>query len=97
MADTAGNGPKTALDEFERFAVYILNDDYTTWEFYIRILIAVFNKNIDESDAIAHDIHNKGKGLCGMFTHEIAETKASIVVKLARKDGFPLRCSIEEE
>lgn len=97
MADSVENSSEAALDEFGRFAVYILNDDYTTWEFYIRILIAVFNKSIEESDAIAHDIHNKGKGLCGIYTHEIAETKASIVVKLARKDGFPLRCSIEEQ
>ena len=75
----------------------MLNDDYTTWEFCIRIINSVFQKSILEADAITRDIHTKGKGLCGIYSYEIAETKASIVKEQARKEGFPMRCSVEEQ
>lgn len=81
----------------KRFAVFMLNDDYTTWEFCLRIISSVFNKTISEADDITHDIHTKGKGLCGIFSYEIAETKAALVEKQARKEGFPMRCAVEEE
>jgi ATP-dependent Clp protease adaptor protein ClpS len=75
----------------------MLNDDYTTWEFCIRIINAVFQKTIAEADAITQDIHTKGKGLCGIYSYEIAETKAAVVREEARKEGFPMRCSVEEQ
>ena len=75
----------------------MLNDDYTTWEFCIRIICTVFQKNVREADSITNDIHVKGKGLCGVYTYEIAETKATLVKKQARKEGFPMRCSVEEQ
>jgi len=83
--------------EPKNFAVFMLNDDYTTWEFCIRIICTVFHKTVDEADAITRDIHTKGKGLCGIYSFEIAETKASAVQQQARKEGFPMRCSVEEQ
>lgn len=67
------------------------------WEFCVRIICTVFHKNVLEADIITHDIHTKGKGLCGIYTFEIAETKASLVQQQARKEGFPMHCSIEEQ
>jgi ATP-dependent Clp protease adaptor protein ClpS len=83
--------------EPKKFAVFMLNDDYTTWEFCIRIISTVFHKSVQEADRITYDIHTKGKGLCGIYSHEIAETKAAAVRKQARKEGFPMRCSVEEQ
>lgn len=83
--------------EPKQYAVFMLNDDYTTWEFCIKIITSVFHKTPQEADAITYDIHTKGKGLCGIYVYEVAETKASIVQEEARKEGFPMRCSIEEQ
>lgn len=82
--------------EPKKFAVFMLNDHYTTWDFCIRIISTVFHKSVEEANAITHQIHTKGRGLCGIYTHEIAETKAAIVEKQARKESFPMRCAIEE-
>lgn len=84
-------------DEPKMYHVYMLNDDYTTWDFCLRIITSVFHKSLEEADSITRDIHTKGKGLCGVYTYEIAETKAHIVQYKARKEGFPMRCTIEEE
>lgn len=81
----------------KRYIVFMLNDDYTSWEFCLRIITSVFHKTLEEADAITKEIHTKGKGLCGIYTYEIAETKASIVASQARKEGFPMKCSVEEQ
>jgi ATP-dependent Clp protease adaptor protein ClpS len=97
MATQLENRSELLTSEPKKFAVFMLNDDYTTWEFCIRIISAVFHKTVEEADAITQDIHTKGKGLCGIYSYEIAETKASIVEQQARKEGFPMRCSVEEQ
>lgn len=97
MATELENQSELYTGEPKRFAVFMLNDDYTTWEFCVRILNEVFQKSFREAADITQDIHTRGKGLCGIFTYEIAETKANIVTKQARKEGFPMRCSIEEQ
>lgn len=84
------------LNEPKMYLVYMLNDDYTTWDFCLRIISSVFYKSLEEADNITQDIHTKGKGLCGTYTYEIAETKAQIVEHQARKEGFPMRCSVEQ-
>lgn len=84
------------LREPKLYRVYMLNDDYTTWDFCLRIITGVFHKSVEEADKITQDIHSKGKGLCGIYSYEIAETKADTVQRQARKEGFPMRCSIEE-
>jgi len=97
MATQLENETDALTREPKMFAVFMLNDDYTTWEFCIRIITAVFHKSVQEADAITKDIHTKGKGLCGIYSYEIAETKAFAVREQARKEGFPMRCSIEEQ
>ena len=85
------------LDEPKRYIVYMLNDDYTSWDFCLRIISGVFHKTLEEADAITNEIHTKGKGFCGVYTHEIAETKSSVVEQQARKEGFPMKCDIQEQ
>ena len=84
------------LKQPKKYAVFMLNDDYTTWDFCIRIITSVFHKSAGEADSITRDIHTKGKGLCGIYSFEIAETKVSQVEIEARNEGFPMLCSIEE-
>ena len=97
MTTQTENQSEILTGEPKKFAVFMLNDDYTTWEFCIRIISSVFQKSIQEADAVTNDIHTKGKGLCGIYSYEIAETKASLVKQEARKEGFPMRCSVEEQ
>ena len=87
---------KTELRKPKNYSVHMLNDDYTTWEFCIKIITAVFNKTVQEADTITHEIHTKGRGFCGIYSFEIAETKADTVQKQACKLGFPMKCFVEE-
>jgi ATP-dependent Clp protease adaptor protein ClpS len=97
MATQLENQTELLTGEPKKFAVFMLNDHFTTWEFCIRIICSVFHKTAQEAEAITRDIHTKGKGLCGIYSYEIAETKAAIVRQQARKEGFPMRCSVEEQ
>lgn len=83
--------------EPRRFRVLLHNDDYTTMEFVIDVLMNVFRKTVDEATAIMMTVHENGLGSCGVFTEEVAETKVAQVHDRARKAGYPLRCSMEEE
>lgn len=78
------------------YKVLLHNDDYTTMEFVVEILRKVFHKSPAEATRIMLLVHRKGTGVCGVFPEEVAETKVEIVHHLARKSGFPLRCSMEE-
>ena len=81
----------------ELFKVLLLNDDYTTMEFVVEILENVFNKAPAEAYRIMMAVHHQGQGLCGVYPFEVAETKVSAVVDLARSNGFPLRAYMEPE
>jgi len=81
----------------KKFKVFILNDDYTSMEFVIDILITLFHKSYEEAEKIMLEVHKKEKGLCGVFTKEIAETKVMQVTKKAQDNGFPLKATMEEE
>jgi len=78
------------------YRVILFNDDYTSMEFVVNILMSVFNKPEAEASKIMMDVHKKGKGTCGVYTHDIAVTKVRQVHFEARKVGFPLRCGYEE-
>ncbi len=78
------------------FTVLMHNDDYTTMEFVVEALIAIFHKSPTEANRIMLHIHFKGSGVCGIYPYEIAETKVSKVHDMARKEGLPLRCSLEQ-
>jgi ATP-dependent Clp protease adaptor protein ClpS len=78
------------------FHVVLMNDDYTTMEFVVHVLEGVFDKGPAEAYRIMMEVHTHGRGLCGAYTHEVAETKVETVHEMARTEGFPLRAGIEE-
>lgn len=98
--EVPGSDPEIAvedhLQEPRQFKVLLHNDDYTSMEFVVEVLMTVFNKNEAEAYAVMLNIHKKGIGLCGIYTSEVAETKVHIVHQMARARSFPLRCSMEE-
>ena len=77
------------------YKVLLHNDDYTSMEFVISILENVFHKSPPDATEIMLNVHNKGKGVAGVYTREICETKISVVHQLAKTNDFPLRCSME--
>ncbi len=79
------------------YRVLLLNDDYTPMEFVIYVLESYFNKTRDEATQIMLHVHNHGVGICGIFTFEVAETKVSQVLDLARRNEHPLQCTMEKE
>ena len=81
--------------EPDEFKVILLNDNYTTMEFVVEILIEIFHKSVDDAFLIMFDVHNKGKGVVGVYTWDIAVTKTEQVHKQASENQFPLRCVIE--
>ncbi len=78
------------------FKVFLHNDDYTTMDFVVEILIYVFHKSAEDATQVMLNVHRKGVGLCGVYTFEVAETKVDTVHRLARENGFPLKCTMEE-
>ena len=79
------------------YKVLMLNDDYTPMEFVVHILEHIFNKTQDEATQIMLHVHQKGVGVCGVFTFEVAESKAAQVMDLARHNQHPLQCTIEKD
>jgi len=85
-----------ALDEPTLYKVLLHNDDYTSMDFVIDILMNVFHKSLAQAEQIMIQVHKEGKGTCGIFTYEIAETKVHQVKELAKSSGFPLLATMEE-
>ncbi|MEO5896593.1 MAG: ATP-dependent Clp protease adapter ClpS [Vicinamibacterales bacterium] len=81
----------------ELYKVLLLNDDYTTMDFVIEILESIFNKAPAEAHRIMMAVHTQGRGLCGVYPYDIAETKVETVVDRAREKGFPLKATMEAE
>ena len=79
------------------YKVLMLNDDYTPMEFVVYVLEHFFNKPGDEATQIMLHVHQRGVGVCGVFTYEIAETKVSQVMDIARQNDHPLQCTIEKD
>jgi ATP-dependent Clp protease adaptor protein ClpS len=77
--------------------VILLNDHFTSFEFVIHVLLTVFHKSMDEAHNLTLQIHHQGKGVCGTYTYEIAETKRSEVLRLAKQEQFPLQCKLVRE
>ena len=89
-------GADLDVREPRRFKVLLHNDDYTTMEFVVEILRTVFRKTSEQAMTITTAVHEKGLGVCGVYTEEVAETKVVQVHEKARAAGYPLRCSLEE-
>jgi ATP-dependent Clp protease adaptor protein ClpS len=79
------------------YKVVLLNDDYTTMDFVVEVLETIFHKQPAEAFRIMMMVHTQGKGLCGVYPFEVAETKVGAVVESARSNGFPLRAAMEPE
>ena len=88
---------KPATQKPSMYKVLLLNDDYTPMDFVILVLETFFNKNKDEATRIMLHVHQKGVGLCGVYTFEVAETKVSQVLAAARMAQHPLQCTMEKE
>lgn len=85
------------VEEPKKCKVFLLNDDYSTMDFVIEVLVKVFRKSTEESAKIMLNIHNNGREVCGIYTHEIASTKVTQVKTMARTKGYPLKAVMEEE
>ena len=99
--DQAGEAVKERVQPEKReptqFKVVLLNDDYTTMDFVVDVLESIFHKQPAEAFRIMMMVHTQGKGLCGVYPHEVAETKVDTVIERARENGFPLRAAMEPE
>ena len=87
---------KTELKYPDRFNVIILNDDFTPMDFVIKLIIEVFNKNIEQAKDLTVQIHEKGKAIVGSYNQEIAEQKVNEVTLISRHHGHPLRANMEK-
>jgi ATP-dependent Clp protease adaptor protein ClpS len=79
------------------YKVLLLNDDYTPMEFVIHILEKFFNKGREDATRVMLHVHQKGAGICGVYTFEVAETKVAQVMDFARQHQHPLQCRMEKE
>ena len=87
--------PKTKKPSL--YKVLLLNDDYTPMEFVVQILEQFFRKNREEATRIMLHVHQKGVGICGVYTYEVAEAKVTQVIDFARQNNHPLQCTMEKE
>ena len=88
---------KSKLEKVRRYKVLFHNDDYTTMEFVIDVLMKFFHKSETEATHIMLSVHHKGHGVAGVYTKDIAETKVAQVTDYAKEQGMPLRLSVEPE
>jgi ATP-dependent Clp protease adaptor protein ClpS len=88
--------PKTRTKTPPLYTVILMNDDYTPMDFVIHVLQRFFSKDISEATKIMLQIHQKGAGVCGVFSHEIAETKVYQVNNYSRQNQHPLKCVMEK-
>lgn len=97
LEDEAESITREELTEPPMYRVLLHNDDFTTMDFVVQILMLVFSKNSDEATRIMLNVHRKGIGLCGVYTYEVAETKVDTVHALAREHQYPLKCTMEKD
>ena len=88
---------KPRLKKPPLYRVLLLNDDYTTMEFVIDVLTSVFHHSEEKAAQIMLHVHQKGAGICGIFTREIAETKVEQVLQYAQQNKHPLQCTMEPD
>ena len=79
------------------YKVLLINDDYTPMEFVVEVLVNVFAMDKSSATRVMLDVHTKGKGICGIYSYEIAETRVAQVTKMAKEYQHPLLCLMEED
>ena len=84
------------VSEPTMYKVLLHNDDYTTMEFVVQVLMLVFHKSVEQATRIMLNVHQQGIGVCGLYTYEVAETKVETVTRMARENGHPLKCTMEK-
>jgi ATP-dependent Clp protease adaptor protein ClpS len=87
--------PKTQKPSL--YKVLMLNDDYTPMEFVVHTLQRFFRMSIEDATRVMLHVHQRGVGVCGIFTYEVAETKVNQVIDFAREHQHPLQCRLEKE
>ncbi|GMO44575.1 MAG: ATP-dependent Clp protease adapter ClpS [Termitinemataceae bacterium] len=87
---------KRKLKEPPDYKVILLNDNFTTMEFVVEVLISIFHKSEEAANIIMLDIHEKGSGVAGVYTKDIAFTKVQQVTAMAAENDFPLKCIAEK-
>ena len=87
---------KPRLKPPKRYKVVLLNDDYTPMEFVVQVLQSFFMMDHETAVQVMLNVHTKGKGICGVFSYEIAETKVAQVMSIANQHQHPLLCTMEE-
>ena len=97
IEESVSSDIRDELLEPPMYKVFLLNDDYTTMDFVVEVLMFVFQKSPEEATQIMLNIHKKGMGMCGIYSFEIAETKVDTGHMLARERDFPLKCTMERE
>jgi ATP-dependent Clp protease adaptor protein ClpS len=88
---------KEKLKQPPRYKVLLHNDDFTTMDFVVYVLVTIFHKAESDAVRIMLAVHNQGVGVAGVYTYEIAETKVAQATNLARAHEYPLLCTLEEE
>src|SRR4051812_46326525 len=78
------------------YKVLMLNDDYTPMEFVVLVLQSFFRMSIEDATQVMLHVHQKGVGVCGIFSYEVAESKVSQVIDFARQNQHPLQCTLEK-
>ena len=98
--DDAGTGvatrTRTRTKQPSLYKVLMLNDDYTPMEFVVLCLQRFFRMSVEDATRVMLSVHQKGVGVCGIFTYEVAETKVSQVIDFARQNQHPLQCTLEK-
>ena len=89
--------PRTKTKKPSMYKVLMLNDDFTPMEFVVHVLERFFNKSQEEATRIMLHVHQRGVGVCGVYTFEVAETKVNQVIDYARRHQHPLQCSLEKD
>jgi len=89
--------PRAKTKKPSMYKVLMLNDDYTPMEFVVHVLESFFGKSREEATQIMLHVHQRGVGVCGVYTYEVAETKVTQVIDYARKHEHPLQCTLEKE
>ena len=88
---------RTGIKEPKRYKVIIYNDDFTTMDFVVMVLKQVFFKSEEEANALMLRVHHSDKAVVGIYTYDIAVSKARKAMGMAREQGFPLRLTVEPE